>query len=209
MTTILFIALVKGDQVAGYDATFPDVPECQAAGRDLAELLVKAREALTARLEALEQAGEAWPTPTPIEQVTVPVGSMAIPVDIAIDDPPIRVNVSLGERLVQRLDAAAEAKGMTRSGFIAQSVRATLGETARPASDYDAVGRKIQDELGALGRRINDSIGPDSPFVRRMNELDDMALDGVRKAADAVSAAMVRKRADVRNDPPASNESGG
>ena len=119
---------------------------------------------------------------------------MAIPIDVAVDDPPIRVNVSLGERLVQRLDAAADARGMTRSGFIAQSVRASLGETNRGAGDFDAMGRRLQDELTALGRRINESIGPDSPFTRRMNEFDGVVYEGVRRAADSVSAAMTRRR---------------
>ena len=83
---------------------------------------------------------------------------------------------------------------MTRSGFIAQAVRASLGETARAGGDFDAVSRRLQDELNALGRRINDSIGPDSPFTRRMSELDGAVYDGVRKAADSVSAAMARRR---------------
>ena len=135
MNTILFIALVTGDPAAGYTATFPDLEGCTAQGRDLADLLVKARQALAARLDALQGAGESWPTPTPIEQITAPSdGAMLIPIDVAVDDPPIRVNVSLGERLVQRLDAAAEERGMTRSGFIAQTVRTSLGETAHPHS---------------------------------------------------------------------------
>ena len=82
---------------------------------------------------------------------------------------------------------------MTRSGFISQAVLVSLGE--KPASmEFDAVGHRIQDELTALGRKINDSIGPESPFSRRMTELDDRLYDGVRKAADSVSAAMVKRR---------------
>ena len=198
MSTVLFVALVKGGQTEGYRASFPDIPGCGAEGRDLSELLVKARQALAARLEALERAGEAWPKPTPIEQIGAESGVIPIPVDVAVDDPPLRVNISLGERLVQRLDAAAEARGMTRSGFIAQAVRASLGETARAGGDFDAVSRRLQDELSALGRRINDSIGPDSPFTRRMSELDGAVYDGVRKAADSVSAAMARRRDDSK-----------
>jgi predicted RNase H-like HicB family nuclease/predicted transcriptional regulator len=194
MSTVIFVALVTGDQQTGYRATFPDVSACSAEGRDLSELLMNARQALMSRLDALANAGEEWPPATPIEQLGVEAGVIPVPIDVAVDDPPIRVNVSLGERLVQRLDAAAEARGMTRSGFIAQAVRASLGETARGRADFDAVSRRLQDELGALGQRINDSIGPESPFTRRMIELDDRLYDGVRKAADSVSAAMARRR---------------
>jgi len=194
MTSVVFVALVSGTQSAGYRASFHDLPDCVAVGRDLSELLINARQALMTRLEAREAAGEAWPSATPIEQVPSEQGVLPVPVDVAVDDPPIRVNISLGERLVQRLDAAAEARGMTRSGFIAQSVRMSLGETARGGADFDRASRRLQDELMAMGRRINDSLGPESAFARRMNELDEVVYDRVRKAADSVSAAMVRRR---------------
>lgn len=194
MSTILFVAQVTGAQTSGYRARFPDFPDCQTEGRDLAELLVNARQVLTGRLQARSDAGEVWPAATPIEEIRAEPGVIAILVDVAVDDPPIRVNISLGERLVQRLDAAAQARGMTRSGFIAQSVRVSLGERTRGGADFDAASRRLQDELSSLGRKINESIGPDSAFSRRVADLDDRVFDGVRRAADSVSAAMTRRR---------------
>ena len=192
MSTVIYVARVRSDD-QGYLAIFPDLPGCEAVGRDLAELLAHARAAVIAKLEAIESGGDAWPPATPIEAIEAQPGLITIPIDVSVDDPPIRVNVSLGERLVQRLDAAAEARGMTRSGFIAQSVRVSLGDTVRFGDDLAANGKRLQDELSTLGRRINDSIGPDSPFARRMNELDERVFDGVRKAAETVSAAMGRR----------------
>jgi predicted RNase H-like HicB family nuclease len=207
MSTIIYVARVQSED-QGYRATFPDLPGCEAVGRDLAELLVHARTAVIADLERIESQGDAWPPATPIERIVSEAGVMAIPIDVAVDDPPIRVNISLGERLVQRLDAAAEARGMTRSGFIAQSVRASLGDRARVGDDLGANAKRFQEELNTLGRRINDSIGPDSPFARRMNELDERVFDGVRKAADTVSAAMGR-RLDERKGANQSNGQSG
>lgn len=198
MTTVIYVALVSGGQTEGYQARFHDLPDCVVSGAGLAELLNTARQSLVGRLEALEAAGEAWPAATPIESIAAQAGVMPIPVDVTVDDPPIRVNISLGERLVQRLDAAASSGGMTRSGYIAKAVRASLGEGAQAQGDFDAFGQRLQDELGALGRRINDSIGPDSAFTRRMNELDGRVYEGVRKAADSVSAAMARKLDDTK-----------
>jgi predicted RNase H-like HicB family nuclease len=193
MTTLIFIALATSDAGGGYRATFPDAPDCVAQGRDLAELLLSARQTLAAHLQQTADAGEAWPTPTPIEAVTLTPGLIPLLVDVSVEDTPVRVNISLGERLVERLDAAAEAKGMTRSGFIAQAVRVALGERG-PASDFDAATRRLQEELASLGRKINESIGPESTFTRRMSELDQQVYEGVRKAADSVSAAMTRRR---------------
>ncbi len=206
MSTLHFVALVTGQRDAGYRAVFADLPDCAVEGRDLAELLANARNAALGRLQALEDAGEAWPTPTPIEQVAVTPGAIAVLVDVAADDPPIRVNISLGERLVQRLDAAAEARGMTRSGFIAQSVRMSLGEQPRGspnyagdfAGDFGGAGRRMQDDFTDLARRINEAIGPNSAFERRMADLDGRIYDGMRRAADSVSAAMARRQEAAR-----------
>lgn len=192
MNTLHFVALLKGQRDAGYAASFPDLPGCTAQGRDVAELMIDARRAALDHLQALADAGEAWPEATPVEDVAVEPGVIAALVDVAVDDPPIRVNISLGERLVQRLDAAAEAGGMTRSGFIAQSVRMRLGE--QPRNDFEGTGRKLQDDFTTLARKINDAIGPNSPFEKRMADLDDRLYDGVRRAADSVSAAMSRRR---------------
>lgn len=211
MTTVIYVALVCGGQAQGYQASFHDFPACAVHGGDLAELLTNARQALVERLEAFEEAGDVWPAATPIEQIRPQAGVMPVPVDVSVDDPPIRVNISLGERLVQRLDAAATAGGMTRSGFIAKAVRVSLGESSQAQGDFDAVGRRLQDELSALGRRINDSIGPESAFTRRMNELDERVYEGVRRAADNVSAVMARKldgaKAADRGETPASASS--
>src|ERR1019366_9950988 len=107
MSTLLFVALVTGGQAMAYQARFPDIADCRAEGGDLGELLVKARQAVLDRLQALADAGETWPQPTPIEQVVAGPGEIAILVDVAVGDPPVRVNISLGERLVDRVDAAA------------------------------------------------------------------------------------------------------
>lgn len=194
MSHILFVALVTGNHEAGYQASFPDLADLHAQGGDLGELLVAARRAVTDHLDALANAGEAWPTPTPLEAVRPQAGSMTIPVDVTVDDTPVRVNISLGERLLHRLDAAAEARGMSRSGFIAQSVRVSLGERSPGHADFEATARRLQEEFGALGRRITESLGPESAFTRRVNALDDQVLDGVRRAAESVSAAMSRRR---------------
>jgi predicted RNase H-like HicB family nuclease len=196
MSTVLFVALATREG-EGYRAGFPDLPDCTVDGRDLAELLVNARQALAARLQAMADAVEPWPQATPIEQIALAPGVIPMLVDIAVDDPPVRVNISLGERLLQRLDAAAGARGMTRSGFIAQAVRVSLGERGA-AGDLDGASRRLMDEMKSLGGRINESFGPDSAFQRRMMELDDQVVEGVRKAADSVSAAMARRREAAR-----------
>jgi hypothetical protein len=45
-----------------------------------------------------------------------------------------------------------------------------------------------------LAGKINDALGPNSAFEKRMADLDGRFYDGVRRAADSVSAAMSRRR---------------
>ena len=151
MSTILFVALATGGQASGYRATLPDFPDSVVEGRDLGELLGAARKLVTDHLRGLADAGEAWPSPTPLEKIVVPAGAVAILVDIAAGDPPVRVNISIGEQLLQRLDAAAATRGMTRSGFIAQSVRVSLGERERGGADFDAATRRLRGRIASFG----------------------------------------------------------
>lgn len=195
MTTVVYPALVGGDRAGGYTARFPDLAECAASGGTPSELLAQAREAARAHLSALAAAGEDWPEPTPIERLAAPGG--VILVDVPADDAPVRVNISIGERLLKRIDTAAEARGMTRSGFIAAAARTALGEGgAKPgaAADFEAAAGRLQEELAQVGRRISESLGPDSAFSRTMSDLDVRVSEGIRKAADSISSAMARRR---------------
>lgn len=204
MTNLVFIAKASGNDQSGYTAQFCDFGSCRGEGATLAALITDLRRALREQLATLERNGDAWPDPTPLAGVTADTGSFLIPIDVSVDDTPIRVNISMGERLVQRLDAEAERRGTTRSGFIAQSVKVSLGETNSAAPQVDALGRRLHDELAGLDRRINEAIGPNSEFARRMNKLDDTVLKAVQKTADRVSAAVARRRetatADARLD---------
>ena len=196
MTTLVFVALAQGDQQAGYTASFPDLPDIAASGADMAELVTTAREAVLQELQRIADDGREWPKPTPIEDVTHKRGVIAFLVDITVEDTPVRVNISIGERLLKRIDQGAEARGMSRSGFIASAARTALGD--RPASpgvtDFDAVARKLQDEWSVLGRKITDSLGPDSAFNRNMTEFDNKVTETIRKTADNISAAMARRK---------------
>ena len=202
MNTLVYVARVLGDQAAGYHATFPDLPGVTADGASMGELLIAAREALGAELKRREDGADSWPEPTPIDRVgQSPGDGILILVDVSVDDTPVRVNISIGERLLGRIDRAAESRGMTRSGFIASAARTALGEKGEGKAgagtagvDFEAAQRKLQDELSAMGRKISESLGPDSAFSRSMTELDNKLTDAIRKAADNVSAAMARRR---------------
>lgn len=189
MSSVAYIACVVGDEEEGYRATFPDLPSEAVLGATLPVLLRKARERLLETLKRLAVEGADWPAATPIERLRSDpghAGSLFLLVDAQVDDTPVRVNISIGERLLKRLDEAAEAQNMTRSGLIAAIARQRLGEEVEAKAPGEASTQKLQDEIVALGRRVNEVLGPDSTVVRTLAELDGRALEGLRKLASAV-----------------------
>lgn len=194
MNPIVYVALAEPAAAAGYTARFADLPGCAAAGASPAELIANARAALKAELQALAERGEEWPVPTRVEQVQLKPPQFTLLVDVEVEDTPVRVNISIGEQLLKKLDAAAEAGGSTRSGFIAQAIRERLGEGRRGSVDFEGAARRLQEEAAQLGRRVQETLGPDSPLSRSLADIDDRLSDTIRKAADTVSSAMARRR---------------
>jgi predicted RNase H-like HicB family nuclease len=114
----------------GYCVFFPDVDGCTSAGDTIAEAVQNATEALATHFELTAEAGEPLPTPRPPEAVTidsdiVEAARMLIPVELP--GRAVRVNISMEEGLLNRLDQAAKASSLTRSGLIADAVRSALG----------------------------------------------------------------------------------
>ncbi|WP_312163949.1 type II toxin-antitoxin system HicB family antitoxin [Phenylobacterium sp.] len=209
MTTLVFVALARSAPAGGYTAHFPDLPGLGVDGADIAALVVGAREAVQKELQRLTDEGLDWPRPAPLEALQVDAGVVPFIVDVSVEDTPVRVNISIGERLLKRIDQAAETRGMSRSGFIASAARTALGEKigAGTGADFDAIARKLQDEWSVLGRKITEGLGPNSTFNRNVTEFDNKVTETIRKTADSISAAMARrKEAEARKDEPAAKD---
>jgi predicted RNase H-like HicB family nuclease len=133
-------ALIEQDEGdtpdAGYGVVFPDLPGCTSGGDTVQDAAVNAAEVLALHIEGMLEDGGRIPEPSPLDAplpdwlADVP-GTIAARVLVPVEMPgrSVRTNITLDEGLLARLDAAATAQGMSRSGFIAQAVR----ERLRPA----------------------------------------------------------------------------
>ena len=140
MKTVYPVAIHK-EVGSDYGVSVPDMPGCIGAGSTVAEALANVREAIAFHAEGMNEDGEAIPTPTRIEDW---LGDndyadaqlwAAVEVDLsAVRGRTRRYNVTLPETLVDRLDAAAQAKGSTRSGLLAELAGAYLAKAAVPAT---------------------------------------------------------------------------
>jgi predicted RNase H-like HicB family nuclease len=108
----------------------PDLPGCHGGG-DTAEAAIA--DAISAAREWAEHRnakGAATPAPRPLRQIIrdgeldVRAGETAVMIPLLLDrGRPVRANLSLDAGLLEAIDEAARARGLTRSAFIASAAR--------------------------------------------------------------------------------------
>jgi predicted RNase H-like HicB family nuclease len=105
---------------------------CFSAGDSLEEAAANASAALRQHVEAVESAGRNPARPRNVDEVladadvktSIAAGAVLFAVPLLADaGRTVRINVSLDKALVDEIDAAASARGLTRSAFIAQAAR--------------------------------------------------------------------------------------
>jgi len=130
-----YVAVLERGLNDSFGVFFPDLPGCVSAGTTVEEAIHGAREALALHVEGMIEDGLPLPTPSSVHafgeedfpDVTVET-LLLMPVDVPISarEAPTRINVSLLPSLISRVDAAAEAEGMTRSGLLSIAARQWL-----------------------------------------------------------------------------------
>ncbi|XBQ16720.1 MAG: type II toxin-antitoxin system HicB family antitoxin [Oceanicaulis sp.] len=127
-----YIGVVHKDPDSAFGIHFPDVPGCFSAADTLDALPAAASEALALHLE-----DQTPPEPRPIEalradpgvQADIAEGAflLAVPL-VRLTGRTVKANLTMDAGLLQAIDAAARARGMTRSAFIADAARRELVE---------------------------------------------------------------------------------
>lgn len=114
-------------------ASFPDFPGATTVSDDMDTLYRKAREMLGFHVGGMVQDGEAIPALRTLDAWrrdeifrSDATGAMIGLIDVDLPGKAVRVNISLEESLLRRIDWAAEAVGESRSGFLAQAAKARL-----------------------------------------------------------------------------------
>ena len=128
-----YIALIRKDPDSSYGVDFPDFPGLASGGETLDAALRHAQEALAFHIAGLIEDGAAIPPPCTLDRI---VGDDANRdgVAVMVPAPPqkgkaVRVNLTFDENLLARIDQAAAAEGIGRSGWHAMLARQRLEET--------------------------------------------------------------------------------
>lgn len=130
---MLYPVYVHKDEGSAYGASFPDFPGCFAAADDLQDLPRAAQEAAEAHFGTDD---DLIPAPTsPEAWAADPDYSggfwMLVEIDLAkVRAKAVRLNISLNESLLQRIDATAKARGQSRSAFLAAAAEHEMAGAA-------------------------------------------------------------------------------
>lgn len=120
--------ILHTDNGVRYGVTVPDVPGCFTVGESLDEALASVQEAVEAALFDAEDAPPVSSAAAVMASAQAEGGALAyVEVDLSfLDREPVRVNISLPRRKLERIDEAAKALGMTRSGFLTHAAERVM-----------------------------------------------------------------------------------
>lgn len=122
-----YIAVVHKDKDSAFGVHFPDLPGCFSAADALDDVVPKASEAL-----ALYAEDTPLPKPRNLDALRkdksvaahLAGGAMLVAVPYIENDARVeRANITMEAGLLRAVDAAAKARKLTRSAFLAQAAR--------------------------------------------------------------------------------------
>lgn len=128
MARAVFMAEFQPEDEGGFSVTFPEVPDAITQGDDFGDALLNAIDVLETVLEERFERGE----PLPLSNHAALSARLEldrvkrVPVPVTLPGQSTRVNVMLDESLLGRIDREAEARGQSRSGFLAEAAKTLL-----------------------------------------------------------------------------------
>ena len=130
-----YIGLIHKDEDSDYGVSFPDFPGVITAGETLDEARRLAEEALTFHAEGMTEDGDPLPEPLSLEAVmSDPANREGVAILVSVKTPEtraVRVNVTLPEDVLTKIDAFASRQGLTRSRFLARAARREMEREGR------------------------------------------------------------------------------
>jgi len=154
-----YIALIHKDPGSDYGVSFPDLPGCVSAGVDLDDARRMAEEALAQHLAGMAEDEEPIPEPSSLEAVMADRENRDA-VAILVNAPPatgkaVRVNMTIPEDELQRIDKFAAAHGMTRSGFLLYAAKKALRLAEIAEGRGSAVAKTRANSVKSDAREVN------------------------------------------------------
>lgn len=122
-----YLIVIHKDPDSDYGVTVPDLPGCFSAGSTIPEALQNAQEAIECHIEGMLADGEYLPDPADEEKHLANSdyrGGIFVFVDVderKLSGKVQRINLTVPEFALARIDAYSEAHGETRSAFMTRA----------------------------------------------------------------------------------------
>lgn len=119
--------VIHKDPDSDYGVTVPDLPGCFSAGSTVEEAMENAQEAVLTHIEGLVMDGETVPSPSTLEELREAIDEQnvvwaIVAVDLQkLSERARRVNITVPEKLLSRIDAFAAKAGESRSELLASA----------------------------------------------------------------------------------------
>jgi predicted RNase H-like HicB family nuclease len=131
MTTRHYLGIAE-PLPANWSISFPVFPGTVTTGRDFAELMTNARDALASVVAAMEEDGQSIPDSFDVAPASSPYNPAdyhdprIVLVSVEVGGRSVRINVTMDEGLVARLDQLANRAHASRSALLARGARMVL-----------------------------------------------------------------------------------
>lgn len=125
---MLFPVVVHKDKDSDFGVTIPDIPGCFTAGGTLDEALANIQEAVECHLDGETEA----PKPSSIEKYIKHrdyKGGTWVMVDIDLSfmsGKAVRINITVPENVLHKIDQAAKKHGLSRSNFLVNAANKSM-----------------------------------------------------------------------------------
>ena len=132
-----YAVLIHKESSSDFGVTVPDLPGCYSAGTTMEEALENAQEAILTHVEGLLVDQESVPTPSSVESLLPEWNEEGavwalIPVDLSVLSMKAkRINITVPENLLRKIDAFAMKDGDSRSGLLVTAALQYIAQKQR------------------------------------------------------------------------------
>ncbi|MBS1165750.1 MAG: HicB family protein [Proteobacteria bacterium] len=123
------VALIQEEEDSILGISFPDFPGCASAANNMDDVIARGAKALVAHVKSMVENNQTFPLIRTVDDIRRKGnlnGAIIAAVPVELPGKSVPVQITMDERLLAELDRAASLSGTTRSGKIAEAVRASL-----------------------------------------------------------------------------------
>ena len=129
-----YIAVVHKDPKSDFGVSFPDFPGCITAGSSIDEAKDMAHDALSLHIRGMLEDGENIPVPSKLEDIMgdPDYSDAAAILVVTVSEAKsrsVRVNITVPEDILRKIDTVAKKRGMSRSSFLVQAAQNAIASS--------------------------------------------------------------------------------